>query len=241
MFFDSLGKMPHEYPELRPDARCPECGGLLFKRGGGSKKCVEHWVHHSDKDRVCFAESLDASESYWHMNMKKAFRDEGYEVEKTIEINGKKYRADAIKGDLIVEFINSISHSYEQKTSDIVEAGYRLVWIFNGDVFSEPYIFGRELPGVAGRFSIRAQQLGAKVYLYVRGEVLGCHLNVAINYYGLTSVKRTALFLHRGFAGWMWVKNYQPKTFDDFIESDAYLRIPVCYSKEDVERLAIHD
>ena len=171
--------------------------------------------------------------------MKKAFRDAGFDVEKTIEVNGKKYRADAINGKIILEFVNSISNSYEQKTIDLIDAGYDLHWIFNGSEFSEDSICGLELPGKQGRFARRAQGLNASAWVYDYGQIIKCSDTFANRPYGITSASRMVKFLKNGFTNWMWARLHEKRTLEEFMNCEAYTAMPICYNPEDTERVVL--
>jgi hypothetical protein len=196
MYFDSLGKTPSEYDELRPDARCPECHSNLYKRGGGHMKCIEHWAHYPDPNRDCFAESVSSEESEWHLLSKKCFRDQGFEVEKTVECNGNKYRLDAVLGKHVFEFVNTYSAKYEQKAIDLIECGYDLHWILNGETrFAERSCF-LSFSGSAKRFVARMENLGCSTWVMVHGNIVKINDGKVKAKFGLFSITNPERFVY---------------------------------------------
>ena len=167
MLLDANGKRPSEYPEMYPDAHCPGCKRKLYKRGGGHKKCIEHWVHERRIDGLpdCEYGSCSEKESDWHLAVKLQFRDAGYAIEKSTILNGKMYRIDAVCGGCYVELINTMSNRYEQKAIDIRDEGRIAVWIFNGLAFSHFSGVGYSVTGSALRFVKRTAGLNQKCYV----------------------------------------------------------------------------
>lgn len=234
MQFDKLGLTPGEYVDLHPDARCPECNGLLIKKAGGSSKVIEHWAHKADPNRVCAAENYTGEETFWHMEMKKAFRDEGAEVEKTVMVNGTTYRVDAVYKGVYIEFINTLSRSYIQKTKDFVKEGKKLVWIFNGSKFADLAYVYWELPGKPGRFSKWCEKLDVDCYVLIDGMIVGIKEGRAVKHRGLCNAGRAINFLKNNFTSWMWHNlSSEHRTDKSFFTNKAYVNPPVCKNSND--------
>jgi hypothetical protein len=166
MLLDANGKRPSEYPEMYPDAHCPGCKRKLHKKGGGHKKCIEHWAHYPDQtaERCEMDVYNGEKESDWHMKLKLKFRESGYEIEKVVKSHGKTYRIDAVFGRYFVELVNSMSSSYEQKAVDLFKDGHLVAWLFNGHAFTSFSGVGWWVTGSALRFVKRIDSLYQTAY-----------------------------------------------------------------------------
>jgi hypothetical protein len=233
MMFDKIGFKPSDYVDMHPDARCPECDSKLYKRGGGSAKCIEHWAHYPDPNRDCFVENYGGEESQWHLDMKTAFRDAGCEVEKTIMANGNRYRIDAFKDGVCFEFVNSISRSYIKKTKDLLADKLKPVWVINGQVFAEETKQGYELPGRQMRFSKWCEAMEVDCYVMVFGLLVGAVKGKVIKHRGISNAGRFVKFMTTGYTGWPWSNFDDYRDDKTFFNNQAYINAPLCKSRED--------
>lgn len=123
---------------LRPDAsHCPECRGLLVAVRGDHMRW--HWRHHaSHRARDC---TMFGGESEWHLAMKDAHAEAGFEVEYSVSINAtQSLRFDAFSETgaayPIREFIHSLSPSYLAKSDALRDVSEHVVWVFDGNEFA---------------------------------------------------------------------------------------------------------
>ena len=169
MLKDSKGMRPHEYTEMKPNAFCPDCGGMIYKRGGGVGKVMEHWAHFPNTDRECAIRDCPVQETDWHRLMKDAFEIAGFQVEVSVTCNGNRYRADAAYQGKYVEFLNTFSTYYETKALDFLTERHFMTWIFNGDHFADFAFDGYHLGGSALRLANRLRGFFMDCYVLTDG------------------------------------------------------------------------
>jgi competence CoiA-like predicted nuclease len=165
--------------------------------------------------------------------MKIAFLEQGCEVEKTIDIDGKKYRADAMHGKTVFEFANTISKSYEKKTVDLLAAGYRVVWVLNSTAnvsYSETTVF---LKGAMYNLANVMEHLGSEVWLHVCGQLVKVDHEKFYKSYGIKNAFRFLRFITRGHGFWPWDQIENNGNNDDFFTDDLSNTIPICYNAQD--------
>ena len=130
MLLDHAGK--RAYPDaIAKFHRCPDCESPLIAKCGDIVSW--HWAHPPDGDS-----SRDCArweESEWHASAKLAMLElPGWNIESQIDINGQRFRADAvhsITGD-VIEFVHSLSDSYLGKFKALKAAGRHTLWVFDG-------------------------------------------------------------------------------------------------------------
>lgn len=104
---------------------CPTCGQKVIAKKG--KYRTHHFAHIASEctDRW----NYDISE--WHRNWQKQFPEECREV--VITHNGEKHRADVLFEGIVFEFQNSkiSEEEFAERNTFYVEAGHKVVWVFN--------------------------------------------------------------------------------------------------------------
>ncbi len=115
---------------LSQGAKCPACDGAVFGRRPSTK--VWHWVHKVGSPDC----PGSASESEWHLRMKRALQAGGYALEVYDRKLALRFDAVATKEShdfKIVEVVNSFSESYSIKAFVINSAfgSPPTLWIFN--------------------------------------------------------------------------------------------------------------
>ncbi len=113
---------------------CPACGAPLIKRLGDIR--IHHFAHK--KENPCtdpWFKDYDTSE--WHDDWQSLFPPENQEI--FVKSGDVRHRADIITNRTVVEFqSNRFSDAFGKRNHFYIEAGYRVVWLFNCvDKFSE--------------------------------------------------------------------------------------------------------
>ena len=107
---------------------CPACGSLLSNKNHGRIR-RHHFSHR--KDSPCSDEWYnDYESSEWHDEWQSLFPAENQEI--FVDNGSEKHRADVIIGRTVIEFqSNRFPEALNIKNHFYVEAGYRVVWLFN--------------------------------------------------------------------------------------------------------------
>lgn len=107
---------------------CPACGSLLSNKNHGRIR-RHHFSHR--KDSPCSDEWYnDYESSEWHDEWQSLFPAENQEI--FIDNGSEKHRADVVIGRSVIEFQSSrFPEAINIKNHFYVEAGYRVVWLFN--------------------------------------------------------------------------------------------------------------
>lgn len=116
----------------RSPSLCPQCAAPLVPRRGDWVRW--HWAHYpsTHTSARCAYE-----ESAWHMRWKQIYLTLGWQIEVPIAVRGTRFILDAMnpKTGRIREFVHSLSPAYLVKHSHLVQAGYDILWIFDGHEF----------------------------------------------------------------------------------------------------------
>lgn len=121
---NKAGILIEAHPLLKENAFCPLCDSILIKKCGSIK--IWHWAHKSLID----CDEWSEPETRWHLEWKKFFKDNGWDIEVPIE----KHRADAVsKNRIVYEIQNSIisSEKIEERNEFYKGRNYKIGWIFN--------------------------------------------------------------------------------------------------------------
>lgn len=186
---DHLGRTAKDIDELLTSGAdvgemlCPECRSPMAVRGGD--RIVKHFYHvRGNATRNCGG----ARETAWHLFCKYAARAAGWSNEHTLSLPCGTRRADAYMGGRVLEFVHSLSGTYETKHRQLAAHGYECRWLFDSAASfrsamnSEQFDFGVAGNGplrVRGLFKRNAVSLidsigHAHCYVYYRWLVWRC-------------------------------------------------------------------
>ena len=73
--------------------------------------------------------------SEWHCSWLLTYDRMGWEVEKRVEVGGHRYVLDAEKNGSVVEFVHSLSASYQNKHRELLYQFPDVRWLMDGDAF----------------------------------------------------------------------------------------------------------
>lgn len=127
-------RRPVEGWDMDVPSYCPDCGERLVARRGDL--IAWHWAH-----RPCGAARTRCGlgETEWHLKWKLAYSNlPGWEVEHPVEIQGRRYRLDAVNvvTGRVREFVHSLSDDYAPKHAALAASGLEVLWLFDGDAFA---------------------------------------------------------------------------------------------------------
>ena len=138
MLLNSKRQRVHECQDPET-AKCPLCGDKLVGRKPENR--LWHWAHYPKAHDAQDKEPCPHHESWWHLKMKLAAMSMGpeWEVERLIEMGGKKYLLDVVhkEGDQtqVYEFVHTLSDYYWEKYEKLVTNGWRVNYILDGSEF----------------------------------------------------------------------------------------------------------
>ena len=138
MLLNSKRQRVHECTDPET-AKCPLCGDKLVGRKPENR--LWHWAHYPKAHDATDKEPCPHHESWWHLKMKLSAMAMGpeWEVEKLIEMGGKRYLLDVVHkiGDqtLVYEFVHTLTDYYWEKYEKLVQQGWNVSYILDGSEF----------------------------------------------------------------------------------------------------------
>jgi hypothetical protein len=163
---------------------CVECRSPMGVRGGGPGRARHLYHTRNNATRHCGG----TSETAWHLACKMAAESAGWSKEHTIDLPHGSRRADAFRDGQFLEFVHSLSDTYESKHKQLSENGIPCRWIvdsaasFHSPYGSERFDFAAATEGtmrVTGLFkpkdSFSLDALGQEnLFAYYRSAIWRC-------------------------------------------------------------------
>ena len=187
---DHLGRKAEDIDSLRDNGidpgeiLCVECRSPMDVRGGGHGRARHLYHTRNNATRNCGG----TSETAWHLACKTAAKSAGWSIEHTIDLPQGRRRADAFRDGQFLEFVHSLSDTYDRKHRQLSENGIPCRWIvdsaasFHSPYGSEQFDFSAAMQGtmrVAGLFkakdSCSLDLLGHhNLFAYYRSAIWKC-------------------------------------------------------------------
>lgn len=130
---DRFGKLTYIWDAVQGDPYfCQICGQPMMQRRCTDR--IDHFAHYSPHGRTDIVPCSDHwgyDKTDWHMEWQKRFPADN--IERVLELNGKKHIADVLVGDLVIEFQHSsISlDEFTERNEFYTSLGYRVIWVFD--------------------------------------------------------------------------------------------------------------
>jgi hypothetical protein len=131
MLYNHARQLVSAWTEGSPSL-CPACEAALVPRRGDFVRW--HWAHYPTvHDRMGCA----YEESLWHLRWKEVYLGMGWQVEVPVVIKDQRFIMDAMnpRTGRMREFVHSLSDRYLAKHARLLDAGYDILWIFDGAQF----------------------------------------------------------------------------------------------------------
>jgi hypothetical protein len=187
---DHLGRKAEDIDALRDagtdpgEILCVECRSSMDVRGGGSGRARHLYHTRNNATQNCGG----TSETAWHFACKTAAESAGWSKEHTVDLPQGRRRADAFRDGQFLEFVHTLSDTYERKHRQLAENGIACRWIvdsaasFHSPYGSEQFDFAAAMEGtmrVSGLFKPKdaclLDALGhGNLFAYYRSAIWRC-------------------------------------------------------------------